>query len=211
MIRIAIADDHEIFRKELKTLLSRQTEIEFVGEACNGRELLEIVEKNKPDVILTDIVMPEMNGIEAVKRISKKFPVTKIIALSMFNNDSFICESLEAGALGYLMKDAELDEILDAIQSVTNDLPYYSPSLMPKVVKLLSEPRNVLLVKGIKLSEIEFKIIKYICDELTNKEIAEKLSWSKRTVEGYRERIIQKLGVKNTAGIVKFAVIYKIT
>lgn len=211
MIRIAIADDHEIFRKELKTLLSRQTEIEFVGEACNGRELLEIVEKNKPDVILTDIVMPEMNGIEAVKRISRKFPVTKIIALSMFNNDSFICESLEAGALGYLMKDAELDEILDAIQSVTNDLPYYSPSLMPKVVKLLSEPRNVLLVKGIKLSEIEFKIIKYICDELTNKEIAEKLSWSKRTVEGYRERIIQKLGVKNTAGIVKFAVIYKIT
>ena len=207
-IKLVIADDHEIFRDGFKLMLSKFPEIMLVGEAGNGRELLELIEKENPDVILTDIKMPVMDGIEATKKITELYPDKGIIGLSMYDDDELIIEMLEAGAKGYLIKNAGKDQIIEAIKTVYNDEPYYCKTTSHKLTQMIAKSRFNPYKKSEKaeFSEREKEIIAGICDEMTNKEIGDKLFISVRTVEGHRLKILEKMNVKNTVGLVVYAI-----
>jgi DNA-binding NarL/FixJ family response regulator len=214
-IRVVIADDHEIFREGLEVLFKKQNDIELVGEAGNGRELINITEQLHPDVVITDIKMPVTDGIEATKYLTDKHPEIGIIALSMFDDENLIVDMLEAGAKGYLIKNAHKHEILAAIRTVYNQENYFCNHSTVKLAKMIGKSRFNSSRPSDKpeFNEKEKEVIRHICEELSNKEIASNLHLSIRTIEGYREKILEKMNVKNTAGIVVFAIkhgIYKV-
>ncbi len=207
-IKIAIADDHEIFREGFKLLLKNQQEIELVGEAENGKELLEVAAKQQPEVVIIDIKMPVMDGIETCKSIKKKFPNIKVIALTMFNDDNLIVDMLEAGARGYLLKNTNKNELMQATKAVFEGSTYYCTATSMKLAKMIAEskfnPYRNHPVKKFTVRETD--IIKLICEQYTNKEIATKLGLSIRTVESHREKIHEKTGAKNSIGVVIYAI-----
>jgi len=206
-IRIVIADDHEIFRDGLALMLSKQKDVILEGQAENGLQLIRLVEEKQPDVILTDIKMPRMDGIEATKLLLQKNPDQKVIALSMFDEENLIVEMLEAGAKGYLLKNADKHEIIEAIEQVYEGNSFYcrhtSAKLAKMIVKSNFNPHKK--TEKIVFTDRETAIIKYTCMQLTAQHIGEKLFLSKRTVEGYRTKILEKMNVKNTAGVVIYA------
>ncbi len=207
-IKIIIADDHEIFRDGLKLMLSKYPEIIIAGEAENGKELIELTNNLQPDVILTDIKMPLMDGIEATKKITASYPQIGIIGLSMFDEDDLIIDMLEAGAKGYLLKNSDKKEIIDAITAVYNQQAYYCRNTGKKLLQMIASSKYNPYIKKAQpsFSEREKEIIKLICLEHTNKEIGEKLFLSSRTVEGHRVNILEKMNVKNTVGLVVYAI-----
>ena len=206
-ITLIIADDHEIFRDGLALMLSKQDDIQLIAQAENGKELVELTEKLQPDVVLTDIKMPRMDGIEATRILTQKYPELKIIALSMFDEENLIVEMLESGAKGYLLKNADKLEILEAITTVYEDKAFYckatSARLAAMIVKSRFNPNKKQ--EPAVFNDREKDIIKLICQQYTAQQIGEKLFLSKRTVEGYRIKILEKMNVKNTAGMVVFA------
>lgn len=203
-IRVIIADDHAIFRDGLKQALASEENIFLLGEAADGKELIQLANENKPDVILTDIRMPVMDGIAATKKILETSPGVSIVGLSMFDDEAHIVDMLEAGARGYLLKNADKTEIIDAINSVFHGELYYCKHTSFTLAKMISSSKfNPHKRKDkIEFTEREIEIIQLICEQLTNKEIAEKLYLSTRTVEGHRLKIQEKMNAKNTAGIV---------
>ncbi len=214
-IKIIIADDHELYRDGLKLMLSKEADIEIVGEANNGLELVNEIKINQPEVILTDIVMPFLDGIEAVKQVQEINPAIGIIALSMFNEENYIVDMLEAGALGYLIKNADKSEILNAIRTVYKGYPYYCRNTSSKLTQIIlkSAFNPYKNKKPIWFTEKELEIISLICKEKTNREIGDQLFLSSRTVEGYRLKIQEKINVRSTAGLVVYAIktgIYKV-
>lgn len=206
-ISLVIADDHEIFRDGLALMLSKQQNISLVGQAENGKELIELVKESRPDIVITDIKMPHLDGIKATRLLLEKNPDLKIIALSMFDEENLIVEMLEAGARGYLLKNADKKEILEAINSVYEDNIFYcrhtSAKLASMIVKSRFDPHKKK--QQIVFSDREKEIIKLICKQFTAQQIGNNLFLSKRTVEGYRTKIMEKMDVKNTAGVVIFA------
>lgn len=214
-IRILLADDHEIFRDGFKVMLRKQTEIELIGEASNGKELVETTERLQPDVVITDIKMPVMDGIEATRIISRSNPEIGIIAFSMFDEESLVVDMLEAGARGYLLKNAHKSEIIEAIKMVNDHHNYYCSTTSSKLAKLIARSSfdPFKKHKPVEFNEREIAVMCMICEEKTNKEIADKLHLSTRTIEGYRDRIQEKINARNSAGIVVYAIkhrIYKI-
>jgi DNA-binding NarL/FixJ family response regulator len=211
-IRLIIADDHEIFRDGLALMLSKQQDIELIGQAEHGKQLVALVTELQPDVIMTDVKMPVMDGIEATRFLLSKFPDLQIIALSMFDEENLIVDMLEAGAKGYLLKNADKQEILDAIQSVYDGKPYYCHHTTSKLASLISKSKFNPYKKKESLSFTgrEKEIIRLICQQFTAQEIADKLFLSKRTVEGHRTKILEKMNVKNTAGVVIYALRHKL-
>jgi DNA-binding NarL/FixJ family response regulator len=207
-IKIVLADDHEIFRDGFKVMIKKQPAVQIVGEASNGAELLELSRQLRPDVVVTDIKMPGIDGIAATKKLVEEFPSIGIIALSMFDEEQLIVEMLEAGAKGYLLKNAHKDEIIEAIKTVYNDQTYYCDSTSAKLAQMIARSRfrGQQRIKKIDFSEKEFAVIRYICEEMSNKQIAGELNLSIRTIEGYRDRIQEKIGAKNAAGIVVYAI-----
>jgi DNA-binding NarL/FixJ family response regulator len=207
-IRIIIADDHELFRDGLKLMLSKYPEIKVEAEAENGKELIELALSLKPDVVLTDIKMPVMDGIEAAKKITLLLPNTGIIGLSMFDEDDLIIDMLEAGAKGYLLKNSDKLEIVEAIVTVYKQDPYYCRNTSRKLTQMIARSKFNPYIKKekIEFSEREKEIITLICQEYTNKEIGEKLFISSRTVEGHRVKILEKMDAKNTVGLVVYAI-----
>jgi DNA-binding NarL/FixJ family response regulator len=206
-IQLIIADDHDVYRDGLKSLLEKYTELEIIGEASNGSDLVALCDKQLPDVILTDIMMPRMDGIEATTLITKKHPTVRVVALSMFNQDNLILDMLNAGAMGYLIKNAHKSEIIDAIHSVYKGQPYYCKSTSMKLARVIGHQMNASKVNNkIFFSQKEQDIIRLICEEKTSKEIADLLHLSSRTVEEYRLRIKEKMEVKGTTGIVIYAI-----
>jgi DNA-binding NarL/FixJ family response regulator len=206
-ISLVIADDHEIFRDGLALMLSKQKHITLKGQAEDGKELIELVKLHQPDIVLLDIKMPRMDGIEATKLLSTGYPAVRIIALSMYDEENLIIEMLEAGAKGYLLKNADKQEILDAIEQVYDDHVFYCRHTSAKLASLIVNSKfNPYRKKEVVLfTEREKEIIRLICLQYTAQEIGEKLFISKRTVEGYRTKILEKMGVKNTAGVVVYA------
>jgi DNA-binding NarL/FixJ family response regulator len=206
-INLLIADDHEIFRDGLALMLSKQKHITLQGQAEDGKELIELVKVHQPDIVLTDIKMPRMDGIEATKLLSAQYPDVRIIALSMYDEENLIVEMLEAGAKGYLLKNADKQEILDAIDQVFEDHVFYckhtSATLASLIVRSKFNPYRKK--EAIVFTNREKEIIKLICLQNTAQEIGDKLFLSKRTVEGYRTKILEKMAVKNTAGVVVYA------
>jgi DNA-binding NarL/FixJ family response regulator len=206
-IKLIMADDHEIFRDGFRLMLSKYPEFILAGEAANGKELIDLTEQLNPDVIITDIKMPLMDGIEATKKITERFPGIGIIGLSMYDDDELIIEMLEAGAIGYLIKNAGKEQITEAIRTVYNHEPYYCKTTSHKLTTMIAKSRFNPYKKNAKaeFSEREKEIIELICAQLTNKEIADKLFISVRTVEGHRLKILEKMNVKNTVGLVVYA------
>ena len=214
-IKVVLADDNELFREGFRVMLKKQSEIELVGESENGIDLIQLVKDKKPDVIITDIKMPEMDGVEATKRIRRLFPGMGIIAFTMFDDDTLIVDMLEAGARGYLLKNAAKSEIYEAIKTVHNNGAYYCNSTNTRLAKLIGESKFNPYKKHPKpaLTEREMEIMRMVCRELSNKEIAQTMFMSIRTVEGYREKIQRKIGARNSIGMVIFSIkngIYKI-
>jgi len=202
MIRIIIADDHSIIRDGLKAMLEKNTAFKVVGEAANGVELLNLAEKIPFDVICTDISMPVMDGVEATKQLVKKIPKVKVICLSMHEQVDYIKKMMEAGASGYIFKDSTKEELEAAIEAVHNGKKYFNQKLFDILVSAEKDESDNAIV----LSDREKEILKLISEEFTNPEIAEKLFISVRTVDTHRQNLLQKLNVKNTAGLVKFAI-----
>lgn len=207
-IRIVLADDHEIFRDGFKVMLKKQASVELIGEAGDGEELVALAKEKQPDVVITDIKMPVMDGIAATKVLRKDCPDMGIIALSMFDEENLIIDMLEAGAKGYLLKNAHKNEIIDAVQAVHKKQTYYCNHTSRKLTKLIAESNFNPNKKPVKpdFSEKEINIIRYICQELSNREIAMQLNLSVRTIEGYREKIQEKINARNAAGIVVYAI-----
>lgn len=203
-ISVVIADDHEIFRDGLKLMLQKAENVNLVGEAGDGKELLALIESVRPAVVITDIKMPVMDGVEATKLIKERYPDTGVIALSMFDDEQLILEMLEAGAHGYLLKNSDKFEITDAIQTVYDGKQYYCKFTSGKLAKLIALSRNNAQKKKkeAEFTDKEKDIIRLICKEYTNKQIGEELFMSTRTVEGYRMKILEKMDAKNTVGIV---------
>ncbi len=209
VIRVVLADDHEIFRDGFRVMLKKQPGIELVGEAGNGQELIETVRRLQPDLVVTDIKMPVLDGIEATKQLISEHPGMGVIALSMFDEETLIMDMLEAGARGYLLKNANKKEVFDAIESVHRGNNYYCNQTSAKLLNLLSKTTgnsSRSKEKKITFSPKELQIIELICKESSNKEIAEHINLTIRTVEKYRERIHEKTGAKNVVGVVVYAI-----
>jgi DNA-binding NarL/FixJ family response regulator len=206
-IRIILADDHEIFRDGFRVMLKKQTSIILEGEAANGEEMVRLAHEVNPDVIITDIKMPRLDGIMATKMLTDELPHIGVIAFSMFDEEHLIVDMLEAGAKGYLLKNAHKDEIIAAVQAVAKGQTYFCEHTSQKLTKLLaSSPYNPYKKIKPQFTETELAVMRMICEELSNKEIAEALHLSVRTIEGYRDRIQDKIQSRNTAGIVVYAI-----
>lgn len=211
MIKLLLVDDHKIIRDGIKALFKGNDNIEIIGECNDGSEVLGFLKGNKVDVILMDINMPAQNGIDTTKQIVDEFPDMKIIALTMHNEEGHISKMVKAGAVGYVLKNTDKAELVSAVTKVSEGGNYFNADLaeimMSKYMKD-SPPVNkkTSLVSVDDLTNREIQILKLIAEEYTNNEIAAKLFISPRTVDTHRQNILQKLGVRNTAGLVRFAI-----
>lgn len=207
-IKIAIADDYKIFRDGLKVGLSADDQLDVVMEADNGEDLLKELETISPDVILMDLKMPIMDGMEATKEVRKKYPLVKVLVVTMYEDDKFIIHMMENGANGYLLKNAEPDEIRKSIYAVHENGYYFNDLVNKALLKKLVLKNNLKpsFNQNIELTERELQVLKLICEEKTAAEIGKEIFLSPRSVEGIRQRLIEKVGVRNTAGLVMFAI-----
>ncbi len=208
VIKVAIADDHKIFRKGVILSLRPFTNIKFVLEAENGQELLNGIAAAEPDVVLMDLRMPLKDGIETTKVLSKQYPQIHVIVLSMYEDDRFVSHMMETGASGYLLKNVEPQEIRRAIMDVY-EKGYYLNNFVNRILLKKSHSKQKTipsLNSEITLNDKEKDVLKFICMEFTATEIAQKMDISPRTVEAIKDRLMERFGSKNTAGLVFFAV-----
>ena len=201
-IRILLADDHAVVRQGFGRILAAQDDLEVIGEAGNGREAVDLAEQLKPDVVVMDVSMPELNGIEATRRLMKAAPRTRVLALSMHKDSVYVREILRAGAQGFLLKDANDLDLLAAVRAVGQGQGYISPSVSEAVLsdyrKHVSDPIDLLTSR-------EREVLQLIAEGKTNKEIAAHLNLSVYTVDAHRGRIMEKLNLHSTGEIVRFA------
>lgn len=207
-IKVIIADDHDIYRDGLFMLLNRDSDIEVIADANNGQSLVELCNTLKPDIVLTDLRMPIKDGIEAIKELSIQSPKIPCIALSTFDSDHLIVNALEAGASGYIIKNSQKGEIIEAIKTVIHGQPYYCQSSSQRLVKLIKNSHYNPYTNKSKntFTDRELSIIELICEEKNSKEIGEILFMSSRTVEGIRSKILDKMNVKTAAGVAIYAI-----
>ncbi len=207
-IKIAIADDYKIYRDGLKVGLSADPNMEVLFEADNGEDLLKGLETVTPDVIIMDLKMPVMDGMEATKQVRKKYPSVKVLVVSMYEDDKFIIHLMENGANGYLLKNAEPDEIRRSLYAVHENGYYFNDLVNKALLKKLVLKNNLKpsFNQNVELTERELEVLKLICEEKTASEIAKEIYLSPRSVEGIRQRLIEKVGVRNSAGLVMFAI-----
>ena len=208
MITIIFADDHELMRDGFKTLTRKFSEIKLIGEASNGQELVRLVEEKMPDIVVTDIRMPLMDGIEATKIIKQKFPKMGVIAFSMLEEEHLIIEMLEAGASGYLVKNTSKNELIKAVTTVHQGKPYYCDQTSTTLCNYFIKKEKMEALKNSRpeFTPRETEVLMLLCKGLTNKEIGLTLDISARTVENYREQVHQKTRTHNLAELVLWAV-----
>ncbi|HOV10348.1 MAG TPA: response regulator transcription factor [Bacteroidales bacterium] len=203
IIRLVIADDHEIFRKGLRIILNEMDEVKVIGDAQNGHELFEILKNATADLVLMDIRMPVMDGIEATRRVVEKYPSIKVIALTMFEEISYFNQMIEAGAEGFLLKKTNKDELQRAINQVMAGENYFSEEFISNVNRNM---RPSLRMAGIELTDREQEVLELICKGMSNAEISKYLGVSSRTVDGHRAHLLEKTGAKNSPHLVMFAI-----
>ncbi len=202
-IRILLADDHAVVRQGFKMILSAHADMDIVGEAGNGREAIQLAEELRPDVVVMDVAMPELNGIEATRRLASSLPHTRVLALSMHKDSVYVREILRAGARGYLLKDAPAGDLVSAVRAVATGQSYLSPAVSNAVLddyrKHVTNPIDLL-------SSREREVLQMLAEGKTNKEIAAVLNLSVYTVDAHRGRIMEKLNVHSINELVRFAV-----
>jgi len=206
--RIIIAEDHTILREGLKSLLCSSPNLEIVGEAEDGREAIRCVEKFKPDLILMDLSMPRMNGMDAIREIKKRFSGTKILVLTVHKTEEYILATLKAGADGYVLKDATHAELMMAVKNVLSGKYYISPGISEKVIEGYLEGRKTLKTRTSweTLTQREREILKLIAEGYKNKEIADDLCISVKTVEKHRANLMEKLDLHNVQALTTYAI-----
>lgn len=211
-IKVFIVDDHQIVRNGVKSLLKNVEGIKVVNEACNGHEALNLIKKNPKgtDVVIMDITMPEMDGVQATKLILKEFSEINILALSMHDDESHIISMLKEGALGYVLKTTGKSELVHAIKRIAGGQSYFDRQASGKLLDYLSYKGNRKKTAEGELTSREKEVLMLIAEEMTNAEIAEKLFLSPRTIDTHRRNLLQKLSVKNTAGLVKYALTHEL-
>jgi DNA-binding NarL/FixJ family response regulator len=205
-LRIVLADDHAIVREGLRALIDRQSDMEVIGEAADGREAIEVIERVHPDVVVMDLSMPVMNGTRAAKELMWRHPDLKILALTVHEERSYLRELLEAGASGYLLKRVAAEELVHAIRRVAEGGVYVDGRLIPDVLdRFFRTPGNQAKAEGRALTPREEEVIRLIARGYSNKEIGAQLSVSVKTVETHKARATEKLDIHNRAGIVRYA------
>ena len=207
-VRIVIAEDHTILREGLRSLLSSNPSFEIVGEAEDGREAIKCVEKFKPDLILTDLSMPRMNGMEAIKEIKRESPTTKVLVLTVHRAEEYILATFRAGADGYLLKDSTHAELVMAVKKVLSGKQYISPEISEKVIEGYLDGRRTLKTKSSweTLTQREREILKLIAEGYKNKGIADDLCISVKTVEKHRANLMEKLDLHSIQALTAFAI-----
>lgn len=206
-ITILLADDHQLVRAGIRSLLNNLTGIEVIAEADNGQQVLELLKIRKPDLILMDIAMPEMNGLEATAAVIQDFPYIKVILLSMYANEEYVRQALHSGASGYLLKDAAPVELELAIKSVLDGATYLSPVISHKVVNEYIRSNNSNNASYLeKLTPRQIEVWKLIAEGCSTKDMAAKLGISPKTVESHRAQLMERLDTYDIVGLVKLAI-----
>jgi DNA-binding NarL/FixJ family response regulator len=210
MIRVLIAEDHLMVRSGIRALLEKSGDLNILGEASNGQEAVEMVEKLKPDVLIMDIMMPRLNGIQAAENIRKLRLPTNILLLSMYSDELLVYQALQSGVKGYVLKSSVSDELLWAVQAVASGKTYLSSQISEIAVESAVHPRPAGHEHDpiSNLSPREKEILQLIAEEHTSGEIANLLFISEKTVEKHRASLMEKLNVRNLAGLVRLAVKY---
>lgn len=211
-VRILVADDHGVVRKGLRLILERHDGLEVIGEAADGREAVRLAEELSPDIVIMDVGMPQLNGIDATAQILHRNPRAGVIILSMHSDEGYIVRALSAGAKGYLLKDSAEEDLIQAVRIVAQGRPFFSPRITQT---LLDDYVRQLRQKGLQdsydlLTEREKEVLQLISEGKSNKEVATTLDLSVYTVETHRTNLMQKLNLHNTAEIVLYAVRKKI-
>ncbi len=207
-VRIFLVEDHTILREGLRALLTADPNFEIIGEAADGREAVRFVEKQVPDLIIMDLSMPRMTGMDAIREIKKRYPATKIIALTVHKTEEYLRTTLQAGADGYVLKDATHEELMLAIQNVLKGKTYLSPGVSEKVIEGYLESKESQIPSSTLglLSPREREVLKLIAEGYKNKEIAADLCISLKTVEKHRANLMKKLDLHNAATLTAYAI-----
>jgi len=206
-IRIILADDHQIVRQGLRILLEAETDMEIIAEADNGRKVLKLAQELLPDIIIMDLSMPELNGIEATRQILSGAPDVKVIALSMHSDSLFVLNMIKAGALGYLLKDCALEELVKAIRAVVDHKTYLSPGVSDIVIRDFVTGWQTTTSSAFSvLSPREREVLQLMAEGRTTNQIADGLCVSVKTVEAHRKQVMTKLGIHSVAELTKYAI-----
>lgn len=208
MIKLIIADDHTMFRESISKMLFMRKTAEVIAEAGNGKELLVLLDNYKPDLVLMDISMPKMDGIEATKKAIEKQPELKVLTLSSFGDEKYYFNMVEAGAKGFVLKNASLVELEKAIKEVAKGGSWFSSELLQKVIlNISSKPKKEI---GIDFTDREMEILKLVCENYSNEQIADKINLSYDTIKWHRANILSKTGCNNAVGLLLYALKNKI-
>jgi len=206
-IKILLVDDHKILRDGICSIVKGYPDMEVIGEAENGKKALRLVEELSPDVVIMDISMPDLNGIEATRRIIANHPNIKVIALSMHHDKQFVSEIFKAGASGYLLKDCAFDELEHAVNIVMDGKTYINPQIASLVIEsLVNQPQATSQKAFSLLTDREREVLQLIAEGQSTKEIATKLSVSAKTIESHRRQVMGKLNIRNVAKLTKYAI-----
>ncbi len=206
-IRIVLADDHTIFLSGLRTLLEKEPDLEVVAKVKDGREAIRVVHEKRPDLVVMDVSMPGMNGIEATRQITATLPRVKVLCLSMHSEEQFVTAVLEGGASGYLLKECALDELLTAIRTVMANQIFLSPTITTTVVQNYRAQRGATQPSPVSpLTDREREVLQLIAEGHSTKDIAARLHLSVKTIDTHRHRIMDKLRIHSVAGLTKYAI-----
>lgn len=207
MVNIILADDHQVVRKGVKALLSAEPDFSVIGEAGDGIETMRICEETQPDVLILDLMMPGINGLEVIRQLTKKCANTRVIVLSMHSNEAYVLESLRSGAKAYVLKEAPPEELLKAIRDVANGKRFLSSSLSEKAIEAYTSKTTTKNTDPYdQLTNREREILQLSAQGLTNNEIAARLFISPRTVETHRNNLMRKLDLHNHSNLIQFAI-----